>query len=154
MRVKNVATVMCGGTLRSNEEYLTDDADGYNWIKIGDAITVRKYITATHQKIKSSGLSKTMLVHNGDLLLTNSMSFGQPYILDIDGCIHGGMVYLDNIHTVSKEYLYYFLCSEFCVMQFYLQVAGGFVQNLNVDKIGIAKIFVPTCMSNKQLLSI
>ena len=30
------------------------------------------------------------------------------------------------------------------MMQFHLQVAGGVVQNLNVDKIGSTKIFVPT----------
>lgn len=144
MRVKDVATVIRGGSPRPIEEYLTDDADGYNWIKIGDTTKGRKYITSTHQKIKPSGLSKTRLVHKGDLLLTNSMSFGQPYILDIDGCIHDGWVCLSDIHTVSKEYLYYFLCSELCMMHFHLQVAGGVVQNLNVDKIGSTKIFVPT----------
>ena len=143
MRVKDVATVMRGGSPRPIEEYLTDDEDGYNWIKIGDTTKGRKYITSTHQKIKPSGLSKTRLVHKGDLLLTNSMSFGQPYILDIDGCIHDGWVCLSDIHKVSKEYLYYFLCSELCTIQFRLHVAGGVVQNLNVDKIGNTKIFVP-----------
>ena len=144
MRGKDVATVMRGGSPRPIEEYLTDDVDGYNWIKIGDTTKGRKYITSTQQKIKPSGLSKTRLVHKGDLLLTNSMSFGKPYILAIDGCIHDGWVCLSDIHTVSKEYLYYFLCSELCMMQFHIQVAGGVVQNLNVDKIGCTKIFVPT----------
>lgn len=144
MRVKDVATVMRGGSPRPIEEYLTDDVDGYNWIKIGDTTKGQKYITSTQQKIKPSGLSKTRLVHKGDLLLTNSMSFGKPYILAIDGCIHDGWVCLSDIHTVSKEYLYYFLCSELCMMQFHIQVAGGVVQNLNVDKIGCTKIFVPT----------
>lgn len=143
-RIKNVATVQRGGSPRPIDDYLTDSPDGYNWIKIGDTVKGKKYITDVKQKIKQEGLSKTRMVHKGDLLLTNSMSFGEPYILEVDGCIHDGWVCLSDIRHVSKEYLYYFLCSQLCMIQFRLQVAGGVVQNLNVDKIGSTKIFAPS----------
>ena len=143
LRLKDVATIVRGASPRPIEAYLTDDPGGLNWIKIGDTQKGKKYIKAVRQKIIRSGLSKTRFVHRGDLLLTNSMSFGEPYILDVDGCIHDGWVCISNIHDVQKEYLYYFLCSELCKAQFKLQVAGGVVQNLNVDKIGSTYILVP-----------
>lgn len=152
LRIKDVSTVVRGGSPRPIEEYLTDDPDGLNWIKIGDTQKGKKYIKTVSQKIKRSGLSKTRMVHRGDLLLTNSMSFGEPYILDIDGCIHDGWVCITDIHKVTKEYLYYFLCSELCKAQFSLQVAGGVVQNLNIDKIGSSYILVPTIDEQNKLV--
>ena len=152
LRIKDVSTVVRGGSPRPIEEYLTDDPDGLNWIKIGDTQKGKKYIKTVSQKIKRSGLSKTRMVHRGDLLLTNSMSFGEPYILDIDGCIHDGWVCITDIHKVTKEYLYYFLCSELCKAQFTLQVAGGVVQNLNIDKIGSSYILVPTIDEQNKLV--
>lgn len=152
MRMKNVASVQRGGSPRPIDDYLTDDEGGYNWIKIGDTVKGQKYITDVKQKIKPEGLSKTRMVHKGDLLLTNSMSFGEPYILDVDGCIHDGWVCISNLNNVSKEYLYYFLCSELCMMQFRLQVAGGVVQNLNVDKISVTKIFVPSVDEQREIV--
>ena len=142
-RIKNVANVLRGGSPRPIEEYLTDEPDGLNWIKIGDTEKGEKYITHTSQKISSRGLSKTRLVHSGDLLLTNSMSFGEPYILGIEGCIHDGWVCFTNVHSISQEYLYYVLCSDLCKTQFRLQVAGGVVQNLNIDKIGATFVVLP-----------
>ena len=152
MRIKDIACVLRGGSPRPIDAFLTDSDNGYNWIKIGDTIKGRKIISSTKQKIKPEGLSKTRLVHKGDLLLTNSMSFGQPYILGIDGCIHDGWVCLSDIKFVSREFLYYFLCSELCMMQFHLQVTGGVVQNLNVEKIGNTKIFVPSVDEQDEIV--
>ena len=111
-KIGDICIVERGGSPRPINQFITDDENGINWIKIGDTIKGRKIISSTKQKIKPEGLSKTRLVHKGDLLLTNSMSFGQPYILGIDGCIHDGWVCLSDIKFVSREFLYYFLCSE------------------------------------------
>lgn len=153
MRIKDISCILRGGSPRPIDAFLTDSSEGYNWIKIGDTVKGRKIITSTKQKIRPEGLSKTRLVHKGDLLLTNSMSFGQPYILGIDGCIHDGWVCLSNIKCVSREFLYYFLCSELCMMQFHLQVTGGVVQNLNVEKIGNTKIFVPSVSEQNEIVA-
>ena len=40
-----------GGSPRPIEEYITDDKNGINWIKIGDTKGVTKYITKTNEKI-------------------------------------------------------------------------------------------------------
>ena len=85
-----------GGSPRPIDDFITDSPDGLNWVKIGDAPAQGNYITKTAEKIKPEGLSKTREVHPGDLILSNSMSFGKPYIMGIDGCIHDGWLLIRN----------------------------------------------------------
>lgn len=79
-RLDEVFNIARGGSPRPIEDFLTD-GDGYNWIKIGDTKNVDKYIYETKQKIKKEGLKKSLLVKEDDFILSNSMSFGKPYIL-------------------------------------------------------------------------
>ena len=152
-RIKDVCNVDRGGSPRPIDEYLTDDSDGYNWIKIGDTIKGSKFIDSTSQRIIESGLNKTRLVKSGTLLLTNSMSFGEPYILNIDGCIHDGWLAFSNYRGILKEYLYYYLISDLCSIQFKLQVAGGVVKNLNIDKVKVTYLLVPPIHEQKKIVT-
>ena len=130
----DVCDIERGGSPRPIDDYITDDEDGLNWIKIGDVDIESKYITKTKQKIKPSGLNKTRSVHCGDLILSNSMSFGRPYILKIDGCIHDGwLVIRDNHNVFDKDFLYYYLSSDEVFSQFKKFAAGGVVSNLNKE---------------------
>lgn len=90
VRLGDVADIYRGGSPRPIEAYLTQLATGVNWIKIGDVELGAKYINKTEERIKHSGVSSSRRVYKGDFLLSNSMSFGRPYILNIDGCIHDG----------------------------------------------------------------
>lgn len=143
-KIRTIANIIRGGSPRPIDEFMTNSESGFNWIKIGDTVKGSKYITSTKTKIIKEGLSKTRIVNPGDLILTNSMSFGEPYILKINGCIHDGWVAFSQIiKSVNKEFLYYFLRSSFCNTQFQLQVDGGVVQNLNIDKIKSTTLFLP-----------
>ena len=82
-RFGELADIERGGSPRPIKSFLTDDPDGLNWIKIGDTDKGGKYITSTSEKIRREGLTKTRMVYPGDFLLTNSMSFGRPYITQI-----------------------------------------------------------------------
>ena len=82
--------VLRGGSPRPIESYITSDPSGVNWIKIGDVEPGSMYITRTSERIRREGVSKSREVFAGDLLLSNSMSFGRPYILQVNGCIHDG----------------------------------------------------------------
>lgn len=108
-----------------------------NWIKIGDAPTQGNYITKTAEKIKPEGLSKTREVHPGDLILSNSMSFGKPYIMGIDGCIHDGWL---AIREVQKFFDLRFLCvllgTNQMLEQYRSLAAGSTVNNLNKELVG------------------
>ena len=90
VRLSHVTDIARGGSPRPIKEFLTDSIDGINWIKIGDTEKDGKYINAAKERIKKEGVSKSRMVHKGDFLLTNSMSFGRPYITNINGCVHDG----------------------------------------------------------------
>lgn len=90
VRLGEVLTILRGGSPRPIKKYLTDSPNGINWIKIGDSTVNSKYIDHAAEKIIPEGLDKTREVHKGDFLLSNSMSFGRPYILKIDGAVHDG----------------------------------------------------------------
>ncbi len=142
VRLGDVSEIARGGSPRPIKEYLTDAPNGLNWIKIGDTDKGGKYINSCKEKIKPEGLKKTRMVHPGDFLLTNSMSFGRPYITNIEGCIHDGWLMISPYAGIfDQSLLFYVLSSAFAHKQFSDKVAGAVVQNLNSDKV--ADSFVP-----------
>ena len=142
-----------GGSPRPIKEFLTTAADGVNWIKIGDTEKGGKYINSTKEKIKPTGVSKSRFVHKGDFLLTNSMSFGRPYILNVDGCIHDGwLVFSDTFCVFHKEFLYYVLSSPFAFMQFIGKVSGAVVKNLNSEKVADSIFPLPPFAEQKRIV--
>lgn len=133
-----------GGSPRPIEEYFTEAENGINWIKIGDAQEGSKYITETKQKIKPEGLLKSRLVEPGDFILSNSMSFGRPYIMKISGAIHDGwLVFKQKETNLSKDYIYSILSSDIVKNQFARSATGGVVNNLNIDIVKDVKIPYP-----------
>ena len=155
VRLKMVATVARGGSPRPIKDYLTEASNGVNWIKIGDTEKGGKYIKSTREKIKPEGVSKSRLIHKGDFLLTNSMSFGRPYISDIDGCIHDGwLVISPTCDSYNSDFLFYLLSSRFAYDQFCGKVSGAVVQNLNSDKVADAIFPLPPYEEQKRIISI
>lgn len=75
-----------GGSPRPIQDFLTDEVDGVNWIMISDASASGKYIERTAKRIRTDGVARSRRVSPGDFLLTNSMSFGRPYIMKTEGC--------------------------------------------------------------------
>ena len=132
----DVLNIARGGSPRPIQDYLTNEKDGLNWIKIGDTEKGGKYIETVKEKIKLSGLSHTRAVKAGDFLLTNSMSFGRPYILKVDGCIHDGWLVLGNVEkSMIPDFLYFMLSSDFIYQSFAFAAAGSTVKNLKSEKI-------------------
>ena len=135
-RLGNVTTIARGGSPRPIKSYLTTELDGVNWIKIGDTEKNGKYIFSTKEKIKPEGIAKSRYVKNGDFLLTNSMSFGRPYILKTDGCIHDGWLMIGNTEIVfNQDYLYYALSSDFMYNMLSVLAGGSTVDNLNSELV-------------------
>lgn len=131
-----MASIARGGSPRPIKDFITNAKDGINWIKIGDAEQGGKFIFSTSEKIIPEGLKKTRYVKKGDFLLTNSMSFGRPYILKTDGCIHDGWLVIGDIENVfSQDFLYYALSSEFMYKSFSELAAGSTVKNLQSDTV-------------------
>jgi len=144
VRLSEVLDIARGGSPRPIDDYFTDAEDGLNWIKIGDVPSGGRYITQTAQKIRKEGLSKTRQVVAGDFILSNSMSFGRPYILKIDGCIHDGWLVLSGVEShFDPDYLYFLLRSNRVQSQFASLAAGSGVKNLNIKVVGSVEVPVP-----------
>ena len=143
-----------GGSPRPIESYITDSPNGVNWIKIGDVKPNDKYINKTEERIIPDGVSRSRRVDVGDFILSNSMSFGRPYILGIDGCIHDGWLVIQNYHnSFDKDYLYYLLCSEDVMVQYIGMAAGSSVKNLNKEKVASLQLCVPTTIEEQQAIA-
>ena len=130
----DLTEIVRGGSPRPIDAFLTHEADGLNWLKIGDVDRDAKYIIGTEEKVRSEALSKTRVVKPGDFILSNSMSFGRPYISTIETCIHDGWIAITRIPAaLGREFLYYSLLSARSQTYFLDQAAGSGVQNLNKD---------------------
>lgn len=133
-KLGDCSNIYRGGSPRPIQDYITTSDNGVNWIKIGDVKAGDKYITSAEEKIIPEGISMSREVKVGDFILSNSMSFGRPYILKTDGCIHDGWLVIQNYQSkYDAEYLYYLLSSEFVFAQYKKLAAGSGVQNLNKD---------------------
>ncbi|EKO3538884.1 restriction endonuclease subunit S [Vibrio fluvialis] len=149
----NVCHIERGGSPRPIKSFLTDAPDGLNWIKIGDTDIGGKYITQTAEKIRPEGLTKTRMVYPGDFLLTNSMSFGRPYITKIEGCIHDGWLRISPPISLDKDYLYNLLSSPFIKQSFSQSAAGAVVMNLNADKVAETLIAIPPTEEQHRIVA-
>lgn len=154
IKLGSVCVIARGGSPRPIKEYITTASDGINWIKIGDTEKNGKYISSTAEKIKPSGVSKSRMVHAGDFLLTNSMSFGRPYILKVDGCIHDGWLVISQSKEVfDQDFLYWLLSSYYAYIQFSEKVSGAVVKNLNSDKVANSVFPLPPLAEQKRIVA-
>lgn len=151
VKLGEVCTIERGGSPRPIDDFITTDENGINWIKIGDA-DESMYITKTAQRIKPMGMKKSRYVKPGDFLLSNSMSFGRPYILKIDGCIHDGWLVLrDENNVFDKKFLYYYLSAPITYKRFKSMAVGGVVNNLNSDMVRKVRVPIPSQEEQHQI---
>ena len=134
---------------------MTNDPDGVNWVKISDATASGKFIYVTKEKIKSSGVSRSRLVKPGDFLLSNSMSFGRPYIMQTTGCIHDGWLVLSDYEKCFDQgFLYHLLGSPVVFEQFDRLAAGSTVRNLNIELASLVVLPVPPLPEQQRIVTL
>lgn len=144
-----------GGSPRPIQNFLTNDADGIPWIMIGDTEQGGKYINSTKSKIKRAGICKSREVYPGELLLSNSMSFGRPYILRTYGCIHDGWLALrPKTKEIDTNYAYHALGSQKVMAQFQKKAAGATVKNLNKAIVASTIIPLPPLEEQRRIAAI
>ena len=151
-KLSELVQIERGGSPRPIDDFITDAPNGLNWVKIGDAPTQGNYITKTAEKIRPDGLSKTREVHPGDLILSNSMSFGKPYIMGIDGCIHDGWLLIRNTYGVfDLTFLCHLLGTPQMLSQYRSLAAGSTVNNLNKELVGNTVVTIPSITEQRVL---
>lgn len=150
-----MAKIVRGASPRPISKFITESDQGVPWIKIGDVEKDSKYITKTKERISQTGSEKSRLVHKGDFIMSNSMSFGRPYILNIDGCIHDGWLSMNSFDDIClPDYLYHYLLTN--TMQYMMRknASNGTVQNLNADIVRQLIIILPPLSIQSQIVSI
>ncbi len=147
-----LCSIARGGSPRPIQKFLTTATDGFNWVKISDATASGKYIYTTEQKIIREGATRSRIVHAGDFLLSNSMSFGRPYIMQTTGCVHDGWLVLsDYASHLDQDYLYLVLGSQFMFQQFDRLAAGSTVRNLNIELASRVEVPVPPLKQQREI---
>ncbi len=151
----DICEIARGGSPRPIQQFITNDPGGVNWIKISDATASGKYIYSTKEKITREGVQRSRMVNEGDFILSNSMSFGRPYIMKTSGCIHDGWLVLsDKKRVFDQDYLYYFLGSDIAYRQFDSLAAGSTVRNLNIESAKRVKVPLPPVDQQKRIAAI
>ncbi|HHF1579589.1 TPA: restriction endonuclease subunit S [Haemophilus influenzae] len=141
----DVAKIQRGASPRPISQYITDDPNGIPWIKIGDTSLDSKYIENTAQKITIEGAEKSRILKSGDFVMSNSMSYGRPYILKISGAIHDGWASISNFGNIlNSDFLYYYLSSNTVQSYWNGKINSSSVSNLNSDIIKSLSIPIPT----------
>lgn len=155
VRLDQILEIVRGGSPRPIKNFITTSEDGINWIKIGDTKNSEKYITKAEQKIRPDGLKKSRLVRHGDFLLSNSMSFGRPFILKIEGAIHDGWLALSakNGFKLNQDFLYYSLTSPNAYIQFDKFATGSTVKNLNIEAVSKTTIPLPPLPEQRAIVA-
>jgi len=153
-KLGEVCEVQRGSSPRPIRKYITDDENGVNWIKIGDTKNVDKYIYTTRQKITKEGSEKSRYVKHGDFILSNSMSFGKPYIMKTEGYIHDGWFVLRLHNFINPEYFFQLLSSPLVNEQFYNLASGSVVKNISGDLVKKVILPVPPLQEQEKIVAL
>ncbi len=151
-RLGDLILLQRGSSPRPISKYLTNSSDGVNWIKIGDTNKENKYITSTSEKITKEGAKKSREVKKGEIILSNSMSYGRPFILKIDGYIHDGWFVIRKYEEhFNKEFLCQLLGSDFIQNQYKKLAAGGVVENISSELVNSVIIKVVSLKEQQKI---
>jgi type I restriction enzyme, S subunit len=149
--LNEVCIVERGSSPRPIKAYVTEETDGVHWVKIGDTKPGSKYVVTTKEKITKAGAEKSRAVYKGDFILTNSMTYGRPYIMALDGYIHDGWFALRLKDQIDTDFFFHLLSSTVVQDQFHALAAGSVVKNISGDLVKKTVLLLPPIDLQKQL---
>ena len=152
VKLGEVSYIARGASPRPIRKFITNE-EGMPWIKIGDVPPQGKYVTTTAQHISTDGVDKSRQIKPGDFILSNSMSFGRPYISKINGCIHDGWLVIANYEkTFDPDFLYHVLRSSPIQNGFAQRAGSGTVKNLNSKIVSDTLVPAPPIDQQREIV--
>ena len=140
-KLGNYLSIKRGGSPRPITNFIVEN--GIPWVKISDATSSKNsFIFTTKEFIKSEGLSKTVFLKKGSLILSNSATPGLPKFLELDACIHDGWLYFPEKEKFSDLYLYQLFLSirsKLCLLG-----NGSVFTNLKTDILKNYNVIIPS----------
>lgn len=153
VKISDICRVRRGASPRPINDQRYFSEDGRGWIRISDVTNVSKYIKKTSQYLSEFGVSKSVPVNPGDLIMSICATIGKPVVVDMNACIHDGFVLFESIsEKIDKEYFYNFLL--FKEQDFSSQKQSGTQGNLNTTIVGKTIIPLPPLTEQKQIAAI
>lgn len=149
-RLGDICFIRRGSSPRPIKNYLIQEG-GMPWVKISDATQVNgKYINSTAEQIKMEGVSRSVIVNPGDLILSNSGTAGLPMFMGITACIHDGWQVFRDFNGINKEYLYYFLL--FIRHRLLHNAYDSVMKNLTLDMLRDYEVHLPSLEEQKRIV--
>ncbi|MBV2128638.1 restriction endonuclease subunit S [Arsukibacterium indicum] len=143
-KIGDVANVVRGGSPRpsGHPDFFGGDIP---WITVKELTKDKfKYLVSTGDYLTELGSTKSRMIYEGTLLLTNSgATLGVPKISKINGCINDGVVAILNVEEPLKSYIYYSLLSMTEILRSVNQ--GAAQPNLNTGIVKAIEILIPEC---------
>lgn len=151
VRLGEICTIRRGSSPRPIVDYMA--SQGMPWVKISDATESKtRYINKTNEFIKHEGVGRSVIVNEGDLILSNSGTAGLPKFMGITACIHDGWQVFSNLIGIDKEFLYYTLLNIRAKLLH--NAYDSTMKNLTLDMVRDAEIMLPTIDEQKAIASI
>jgi len=153
--IKQVATVVRGGSPRPAGSPLYFNGDFLPWITVADVtIDNGMYLRITKSKLTEEGSKRTRITEPGTLMLTNSgATLGVPKISKIRAGANDGIAMLLDLKDLDIEFAYFYLSSK--TSYFRDVVAPGVGQpNLNTDLIGDVAIPIPPKEEQQKIVHV
>jgi type I restriction enzyme, S subunit len=145
IKLRHIANIKRGASPRPIDDPSYFDADGaFGWVRIEDATRSNIYLRETTQYLSELGVSHSVPVGPGVVLVSISASVGQPIITAINCCYHDGWVGLLQLNAVP-EFVY--LCLSLP------EAFGGLGQigtQANVNSEIIGEVTIPDLPDEQQ----
>ena len=151
VKLGDVCTIRRGSSPRPIVDYMAPK--GMPWVKISDATESKsRYISKTKEFIKPEGISRSVIVNKGDLILSNSGTAGLPKFMEITACIHDGWQVFTELVDIDKEFLYYVLLN---IRSKLLHNAyDSTMKNLTLDMVRDAQVRLPQIKEQKRIAGV
>ena len=143
-----ICTITRGASPRPIMDWVS--SAGTHWVKISDATgEPGRFISQTKEFIKNEGRSKSVVVHPGDLVVSNSATPGLPKFLRIEACVHDGWLLLRNFKGALPELLYYVVLNDRKTLVG--KGSGSVFTNLKTDILKNHEIALPGIPEQKRI---
>ena len=154
VKIDELCVVERGASPRPIRDFITESLEGVNWIKIKTVRLARNSFSRQQRRSHARAPKSSRWVKPGDFILSNSMSYGRPYIMATDGCIHDGWLLLrEKSSRLDKDFLYHILGSKHIFAQFERAATGGVVNNLNSSLVRNVEIPLPPLEVQKEIVA-
>ena len=151
VRLGDVCSIQRGASPRPIQKFISKE--GMPWVKISDATGISsRYISSTSEYIIKEGISKSRIVHPGDLIVSNSATPGLPKFMAIEACVHDGWLIIRDLDGIDKVFLYYVFIN--IRRRLSNQANGSVFMNLKTDIVKDFVIKLPTLDDQRRIASI